>query len=438
MGNQRSEWKSYVNIFLVLFVGYCSYTIARRAVVIVTRDLQNTYSLNNSNIGAINSTFSIAYGISKFFAGIATDYFSSNTLFAGGLFFAGLTNLFFPMFSSLYGFCFLWFINGLAQGCGWPSLSKIMLNAFPKNIRGSVWGLLTMGGNVGQSMSPLLLSYVYFKYGWQYAFFMPGIWAATFAIVAYIILITSNSNNSNNNAVMEPKESKKSPKKKIENTTITTTTTTFTQGVLLNINFWILIIADILIYFILKAFSDWSIKLLKEDRGFGSMVSSTCLSAYESGGVVGTLFTGIISDYLHSRRNLTSFFYVLILFPSILALYLLGKDASSITISIVLFSLGFSVYGPKTMCGLAVREMCDEKFAGTAGGLLGLAGQLGAAIAGYPLGLLADNYGWNSFYILLLSSSIIVILLFGILQYNYVPNNSEETKIEIQKKKKEL
>ena len=90
------------------------------------------------------------------------------------------------------------------------------------------------------------------------------------------------------------------------------------------------------------------------------------------------------------------------------------------------------------MCGLAVREMCDKNFAGTAGGLLGLAGQLGSAIAGYPLGLLADNYGWNSFYILLLSSSIIVILLFGILQYNYVPNNSEETKIEIQKKKKEL
>ena len=82
----------------------------------------------------------------------------------------------------------------------------------------------------------------------------------------------------------------------------------FHKEVLLNINFWILIIADILIYFILKAFSDWSIKLLKEDRGFGSMVSSTCLSAYESGGVVGTLFTGIISDYLHSRRNSNKLF----------------------------------------------------------------------------------------------------------------------------------
>ena len=70
------------------------------------------------------------------------------------------------------------------------------------------------------------------------------------------------------------------------------------------------------------------------------------------------------------------------------------------------------------MCGLAVREMCDKQFAGTAGGLLGLAGQIGAAAAGYPLGLAADKYGWNSFNIILIASSFVIIILFGILQNN--------------------
>lgn len=423
----------YVNVFVGLFAGYCTYTIARRAVVVVSRDLQAKHNLDNSNLGAINSSFSIAYGISKFFAGVATDFVSPSVLFAGGLFFAGFTNVVFPMFSSLYGFCFLWFINGLAQGCGWPSLSKIMLEAFPTSIRGSIWGLLTMGGNVGQSISPLLLSYLYYQYGWQYAFFTPGIWAVGFAFVSYFLIgnkgagITTDPSikkigkgNDDNLAMGKGTVSynTKTSKKMQNEKEIISTKNTFQRQVLSNKYFWILILADILIYFILKALSDWSIKLLKEDRAFTPMIASTCLSAYETGGVAGTLLTGIISDNLGGRRNLTSFLYSLVLFPSLLALYILD-DASSVTISIVLFFLGFGVYGPKTMCGLAVREMCDKQYAGTAGGLLGLAGQIGAAAAGYPLGLAADKYGWNSFNIILIASSATIIFLFGILQNDY-------------------
>eukprot|EP00943_MAST-04B_sp_MAST-4B-sp1_P000711 g711.t1 len=362
-------------------------------------------------------------------------------LFAGGLFFAGITNFVFPMFSSLYGFCFLWFINGLAQGCGWPSLSKIMLDAFPTSIRGSVWGLLTMGGNLGQSISPLLLSYLYFQYGWQYAFIFPGVWAVGFAIISYFLIRKNSGNRTTDHSIMKNEKNiddnvamrgrhnmsdntKKSNKSQNEKQ-ILKTKNTFRENVLANKYFWILIFADILIYFVLKALSDWSIKLLKEDRAFTPMVASTCLSAYETGGVVGTLLTGIISDYLGSRRNLTSFFYSLVLFPSLLALYIL-EDVSSVTISIVLFFLGFSVYGPKTMCGLAVREMFDKQFAGTAGGVLGLAGQIGAAAAGYPLGLVADKYGWNSFNIILMASSFMIMILFGILQNNYLTIKGEK------------
>ena len=47
-------------------------------------------------------------------------------------------------------------------------------------------GLLTMGGNVGQSISPVVLTYLYFQYGWRFAFFVPNIGAMVFAIVSYI------------------------------------------------------------------------------------------------------------------------------------------------------------------------------------------------------------------------------------------------------------
>ena len=161
----------------------------------------------------------------------------------------------------------------------------------------------------------------------------------------------------------------------------------FRTKVLTSRKFWLLIFADVLIYFVLKALGDWTIKLVKEDRGYNSMVASTCLSAYESGGVLGTLLTGVISDRLGSRRNLTSFLYSLVLLPALLALYALPKNTPVMAVSTALFLIGFGVYGPKTMCGLAVRETHAEA-AGTAGGFLGLGGQIGGSLRDIHLVLL--------------------------------------------------
>ena len=410
----KSTRTSYAGVFFALFVGYCTYTVARRAVVIVTRDLQAQMLLSNSDIGAINSSFSIAYGMSKFFAGVATDLVSPKLLFAGGLFFAGLSNLAFPYSTSLLGFCFFWFLNGLAQGCGWPSLSKIMLRTFPPSIRGSAWGFLTMGGNVGQSISPVALTYLYFQYGWRFAFFVPGIVAMLFAFVSYTLISYQQGSKVGVDA-------DKILKKKSNSTE----SNEFRTKVLRSRKFWLLIFADVLIYFILKALGDWTIKLVKEDRDYNSIVASTCLSAYETGGVVGTLLTGLISDRLGSRRNLTSFIYSLVLLPALLALYALPKDTPIVAISTALFLIGFGVYGPKTLCGLAVRETHAEA-AGTAGGFLGLAGQVGASIAGYPLGIVVDRYGWNSlYYIMIFSSSLVSMLFYALLDKRIV---SKKTK----------
>ena len=53
----------------------------------------------------------------------------------------------------------------------------------------------------------------------------------------------------------------------------------------------------------------------------------------------------------------------------------------------LLATAGASVNAPKTLCGMAVRERQREA-AGTAGGALGLVGQLGASLAGFPVGML--------------------------------------------------
>lgn len=57
---------------------------------------------------------------------------------------------------------------------------------------------------------------------------------------------------------------------------------------------------------------------------------------------------------------------------------------------VLIMGAGFGANGPKTLCGMAVRETHKEA-PGTAGGALGLIGQIGAALSGYPVGLLLSH-----------------------------------------------
>jgi OPA family sugar phosphate sensor protein UhpC-like MFS transporter len=143
------------------------------------------------------------------------------------------------------------------------------------------------------------------------------------------------------------------------------------------------------------------------------------LVMYEGGGVIGTLISGPLSDVLKGKRNVTCFLYSILLIVSVLILWVAPQYNNPLLIFSACFMVGLSVNGPKTLAGIIVREM-NEEAAGTAGGALGLAGQVGASLAGYPVGLLIQSSSspttmWNNSFLLLLSSSVLTALMFGYL-----------------------
>jgi len=76
------------------------------------------------------------------------------------------------------------------------------------------------------------------------------------------------------------------------------------------------------------------------------------------------------------------------------------------------FGLGFSCNGPKATCGIALQETAHPKARGTASGLLGLTGQLGASLAGYPLVMLQKDFGWYGVFAGLAASAAAAALVF--------------------------
>jgi OPA family sugar phosphate sensor protein UhpC-like MFS transporter len=79
--------------------------------------------------------------------------------------------------------------------------------------------------------------------------------------------------------------------------------------------------------------------------------------------------------------------------------------------SISLFLIGFAIFGPQMMIGMAAAELSHKKAAATSTGFTGLFAYIGAAFAGYPLGFITQNWGWEGFFWTLVLCCVVAILL---------------------------
>ena len=143
------------------------------------------------------------------------------------------------------------------------------------------------------------------------------------------------------------------------------------------------------------------------------------------GGFIGTLSSGIICDIIFKgRSDLSCLFYSLLFIPAIILLPsnpLVGNSLPSYlsTHSNAIASaalLGLAINGPKTLSGMALRNMIRPPLFGLGGGLLGVFAQVGVFVSGTFIGWLLQQYHWSYFsssllYSSLLSSCLLVIML---------------------------
>ncbi len=72
------------------------------------------------------------------------------------------------------------------------------------------------------------------------------------------------------------------------------------------------------------------------------------------------------------------------------------------------FTIGFFVFGPQMLIGMAAAECSHKDSAGAATGFVGLFAYMGAALAGYPLALVMEHYHWSGFFIVISSAAAVV------------------------------
>ena len=397
-----------IRILYSMFFGYAIFYFTRKSLVFAQPLLMEQLHISKVSLGLLGSSFYLTYGVSKFLSGIISDKSNPRYFMAAGLIMTGILNLLFGLTSSMWLFAILWIANGFFQGWGWPPCARLLTHWYAKSERGRWWGIWNTSHNVGGAIIPLIVAYSAINWGWRYAMIIPGV----IAIVSGFILINrlrdipksmglpdiesymknknknKNKNNNNNNKTQEPGASHVK--------TLSTKDILF-KHVLNNPYLWILSLIYILIYIVRTAINDWG-NVYLHDLGFSIFSADSALSFFEVGGLFGSLASGFISDLLFDSKRMP----VILLFSagtlvSVSVFGLISSHSYFINAALI-FMIGFMIFGPHMLIGMAAAEYSHPDAAGTSTGFLGLFGYIGAALSGYPLAVISQNFGWNAFF----------------------------------------
>ena len=86
-----------------------------------------------------------------------------------------------------------------------------------------------------------------------------------------------------------------------------------------------------------------------------------------------------------------------------------GVNASSapLAVKLVPFMLiGFAVYGPQALLGVATTQQATPRAAGVAGGFVGIFSYASTILSGLGFGYVAQRWGWNAAYATMFAAAL--------------------------------
>ncbi|NXN49143.1 G6PT1 protein, partial [Rynchops niger] len=283
-------------IFGAMFAGYTLYYFNRKTFSFVMPAVMAEVPLGKDDLGLITSSQSAAYAISKFVSGVLSDQLSARWLFSCGLLMVGLVNVGFSCSSTVAAFAGLWFLNGLAQGLGWPPCGKILRKWFEPSQFGTWWAVLSTSMNLAGGLGPIVAALVSMNYDWRMTLSFSGFICVVVSFICLVLIKNEPADVGLPNIEQGAKKGKKGSSS--DNSTLT--------ELLLSPYLWVLSTGYLVVFGVKTCCTDWGQLFLIQERGQSVLVGSSYMSALEIGGLVGSIAAGYLSDRAVARVGLSS------------------------------------------------------------------------------------------------------------------------------------
>lgn len=405
----RKEYKYWrIRLMYSMLIGYAFYYFTRKSFTIAMPALIAELGFEKTQMGILGTVFAVTYGLSKFTSGILSDRSNPRYFMACGLILTGVCNILFGFASSVFVFAICWGFNGFFQGFGAPPCAHFMTQWYSRKERGSWWSIWNLSHNLGSLTIPFIILFCIHHYDWRVAMYVPGI------ICIFGGLFLMNRLRESPKAVgLPPMDDVRgdSSHKKEEKDKGLSANQLLVKYVLKNKLIWLLAFANFFVYVVRQGVSDWTALYMMESHEYSQLKAQSVIWWLEIGGIGGSLLSGIASDRLFSaRRGPICILFAIGICLAVLCFWKVAGHNLYLDYASVIF-MGFSIFGPQLLIGLASAELSHKDAAATSNGFVGAFGYLGAACAGWPLMKVTQAFSWNGYFIALASCAVVAIVL---------------------------
>ncbi|XP_030394337.1 glucose-6-phosphate exchanger SLC37A4 isoform X2 [Gopherus evgoodei] len=349
-------------IFTAMFVGYTLYYFNRKTFSFVMPSIMEEIELDKDDLGLITSSQSAAYAISKFISGVLSDQMSARWLFSSGLLLVGIVNVVFSWSSTVTVFSGLWFLNGLAQGLGWPPCGKVLRKWFEPSQFGTWWAILSTSMNLAGGLGPIVAALMALRYDWRTTLSISGFICVAASFVCLVLIKNEPSDVGLPN--IEPGTMKGKKGSSRDDSTL--------AELLLSPYLWVLSTGYLVVFGVKTCCTDWGQLFLIQERGQSALVggsvklweSSACALAFHG-------WWECLLQCTFSRVTITS-------------------DSPKLWILILGASWGF-FYGPIALFGVIAMMCAPSNLCGTSHAIVALLANVGGFLAGLPFSTIAST-----------------------------------------------
>jgi len=386
--------------------------VVRNNFAPVSKEIGAALHYDKAMIGDILAGTAIAYGIGKFVMGYFADRSDARKYVAVGMLGTAALNFIFAATTNYWGHLLLWTLNGFVQGMGYGPCTRGLSHWYSARERGTVFGVWNVSHNIGGGIAGYLAAKCASLWGWQSAFYVPGIIATLGAI--YLFWRMRDTPQAEGLPPVEEYKQDWPPDEKEQHEQELSFKEMFLKYILPNRMLWLLAIANMFVYIARYSMVDWGPTYLKEVKGASLTEGGFSTTIIEFAGAAGMLSMGWLSDKLGGRRGRVS---VIAMIPLLLAFAAIRVVPSHMLwLDMVLFGvIGFFVYVPVMFSGVMSLDLTSKKAVGTAAGFFGFFGYVGRVVQGKGLGWISQHYGWDAGLIAVLASTAIAMILLAFL-----------------------
>ncbi len=404
--------------------------VLRMNISIASKFLLVEFGLTQIQIGQVFSSFMLGYALFQLPAGILGDRWGPRRVLTLAAIWWGTTTVLTAIIpgvlantalGALGGLVAIRFLLGVGEAATYPVATRAIASWIPPSGRGLTNAIVIAGATLGAASTPPLVSWLMVSYGWRMSFYVTGLAAFFLAIIWWFF----SSDAPAQREIEVTRGALEAPEPTSISGAEVASPGPWSQ-ILRNKNMWLLSISYMFDSYLLFIFIFWPYTYLTDVRGFSLLRGGLFTSLPFVCGTIMTPIGGHICDRFCVRfgglrgRRIEPVACLLLggLFVS------LGAKLSNPYLAIALLSLSAGFIQATEGAYWSTSNDIGRNFAGAAGGMMNMFGNLGGVVSTALVPILVKHFGW----LVALGSGTVTALIAALLWFTVRAHRDPEAR----------